>query len=57
MDAPIIYFFLAQKVLIVKKLEMSYSNNRTVELWRSFMPRRKEIHYQHWLRALFNADL
>jgi AraC family transcriptional regulator len=45
MEAPTISI-LAQKVLVGKKLEMSYSNNRTVELWRSFMPRRKEIHYQ-----------
>jgi AraC family transcriptional regulator len=26
-----------------KKLTMSYAQNRTVELWGSFMPRRKEI--------------
>lgn len=34
---------LPTKKLIGKKLEMSYMNNRTGELWRSFMPRRKEI--------------
>lgn len=34
---------LPTKKLIGKKLEMSYVNNRTGELWRSFMPRRKEI--------------
>ncbi|MFN3487970.1 MAG: GyrI-like domain-containing protein [Emticicia sp.] len=34
---------LPTKKLIGKKLEMSYINNRTGELWRSFMPRRKEI--------------
>lgn len=45
MDSPKISI-LAQKVLIGKKLEMSYLNNRTVELWRSFMPRRKEIQNQ-----------
>jgi AraC family transcriptional regulator len=45
MEAPIINI-LAQKVLIEKKLEMSYSNNRTIELWRSFMPRKKEIRNQ-----------
>jgi AraC family transcriptional regulator len=45
MEAPIINI-LAQKVLIGKKLEMSYSNNRTIELWRSFMPRKKEIRNQ-----------
>ncbi|GAB2645514.1 hypothetical protein GCM10027035_44520 [Emticicia sediminis] len=42
MNAPILRN-LAQKKLIGKKLEMSYVNNRTGELWRSFMPRRKEI--------------
>jgi AraC family transcriptional regulator len=45
MEAPIINI-LAQKVLVGKKLEMSYSNNRTIELWRSFMPRKKEIRNQ-----------
>jgi len=45
MKTPIISF-LAQKVLVGKKLEMSYSNNRTIELWRSFMPRKKEIRNQ-----------
>lgn len=34
---------LATKKLIGKKLEMSYINNRTGELWRGFMPRRKQI--------------
>lgn len=34
---------LTEKKLIGKKLEMSYVNNRTPELWRSFMPRRNEI--------------
>ncbi|AFK02070.1 transcription activator effector binding protein [Emticicia oligotrophica DSM 17448] len=34
---------LNSRKLIGKKLEMSYINNRTAELWRSFMPRRKEI--------------
>lgn len=42
MNAPILRH-LAQKKLIGKKLEMSYVKNRTGELWRSFMPRRKEI--------------
>ncbi|WP_064197626.1 MULTISPECIES: GyrI-like domain-containing protein [Emticicia] len=42
MNAPILRN-LEQKKLIGKKLEMSYVNNRTGELWRSFMPRRKEI--------------
>lgn len=39
---PIIKTLLT-KQLIGKRLEMSYVNNRTGELWRSFMPRRKEI--------------
>lgn len=34
---------LPTKKLIGKSLEMSYVNNRTGELWRSFMPKRKEI--------------
>lgn len=42
MNAPILRN-LEQKKLIGKKLEMSYVNNKTGELWRSFMPRRKEI--------------
>lgn len=42
MNAPILRH-LTPKILIGKKLEMSYVNNRTGELWRSFMPRRKEI--------------
>ncbi len=42
MNAPILRH-LTPKMLIGKKLEMSYVNNRTGELWRSFMPRRKEI--------------
>jgi AraC family transcriptional regulator len=34
---------LTEKKLIGKKLSMSFAQNRTVDLWRSFMPRRKEI--------------
>jgi AraC family transcriptional regulator len=34
---------LPEKKLIGKQIKMSYSNNRTIELWRSFMPRRKDI--------------
>jgi AraC family transcriptional regulator len=34
---------LSEKKLVGKHLTMSLSNNRTAELWRSFMPRRKEI--------------
>lgn len=34
---------LSEKKLAGKHLTMSLSDNRTGELWRSFMPRRKEI--------------
>ena len=34
---------LLEKKLIGKRLQMSLANNKTHELWRSFMPRRKEI--------------
>jgi AraC family transcriptional regulator len=34
---------LSQKKLVGKRLKMTLSDNKTVELWRSFMPRRKEI--------------
>jgi AraC family transcriptional regulator len=34
---------IAEKKLIGQKLSMSLIENRTGELWRSFMPRRKEI--------------
>jgi len=34
---------LAEKKLIGKRMIMSFSNNKTIELWRDFMPRRKEI--------------
>lgn len=34
---------LAEKKLIGKRLAMSFSENKTSDLWRSFMPRRKEI--------------
>jgi AraC family transcriptional regulator len=34
---------LAEKKLIGKRMTMSLSNNKTGELWRSFIPRRKEI--------------
>jgi len=35
---------LSAKKLVGKRLIMSFSNNKTFELWRSFMPYRKEIH-------------
>ena len=34
---------LQEKKLIGKRIEMSFAENKTFELWRSFMPRRKEI--------------
>jgi AraC family transcriptional regulator len=34
---------LTEKKLVGKHMKMSLSNNKTAELWRSFMPRRKEI--------------
>jgi len=34
---------LNEKKLIGKRIKMSYSNNKTAELWRSFMPQKKEI--------------
>ena len=34
---------LTEKKLIGKRMTMSLSNNKTGELWRSFMPRRREI--------------
>jgi AraC family transcriptional regulator len=34
---------LKEKKLIGKRLKMSLANNRTLELWRSFMPERAKI--------------
>ena len=34
---------LSEKKLVGKRLTMSLANNRTGELWGSFMPRRREI--------------
>ncbi len=34
---------LPEKKLIGNRMEMSFTNNRTGELWRSFMPRRNQI--------------
>ena len=34
---------LKETKLIGKKLRMSFANDRTIELWKSFSPRRKEI--------------
>lgn len=35
---------LTEKKFIGKRIIMSFSNDKTKELWRNFMPRRKEIH-------------
>jgi AraC family transcriptional regulator len=35
--------YLSEKKLIGKRLIMSLANNRTGELWQSFMPKRREI--------------
>ncbi len=40
-----------KQLLIGKFLTMNFSNNRTFELWKSFMPKRKEIQNQ------INTDL
>jgi len=34
---------LNQKTLVGKRMTMSFSNNKTFELWKSFMPHKKEI--------------
>ena len=34
---------LSEKKLVGKRMIMSFSKNKTYELWRNFMPRRKEI--------------
>lgn len=37
---------LAAKKLVGRRIQMSYSNNKTKELWQSFMPERKTITHQ-----------
>lgn len=34
---------LTEKKLVGKKMQMSFTNNQTKQLWQSFMPQRKEI--------------
>jgi len=34
-----------EKKFVGKRLKMSFSKNKTFELWRSFMPQRKEIQH------------
>ncbi len=36
-----------EKKLIGKRVQMNWANNKTFELWKSFMPRRKEIKNNH----------
>jgi AraC family transcriptional regulator len=42
---------LPEKKLVGKRLSMTLTNNRTAELWGSFMPRRKEV------KNTFSSDL
>jgi len=35
---------LSEKKLVGKKMIMTFAENKTAELWKSFMPERKEIH-------------
>lgn len=35
---------IKEKKLVGKKLRMSFADNKTFELWKSFMPERKNIH-------------
>ena len=37
--------YLAEKKLAGKRITTSFTNNRTAELWRSFMPERKKIQH------------
>lgn len=37
---------LEARQLVGMRLQMSFAQNRTAELWRSFMPRRKEISFR-----------
>lgn len=48
--------FLAEKKLIGARTRMSFSKNTTRELWRGFMPRRKEILYSTG-RELFSVEV
>jgi AraC family transcriptional regulator len=42
---------LPAKKLVGKRVKMSFANNKVIELWQGFMPRRKEINNN------LNADL
>lgn len=47
---------ILEKKFIGQKLIMSFSTNETAELWRSFMPRRKEIQHTVGLE-LFSIEV
>lgn len=51
---------IAQKKLMGSHLQMSLSNNKTAELWRSFMPRLQEIsnrlHKELFAVQIYNAS-
>ena len=50
---------IPQKKLIGKRLTMSFANNRTAELWRSFMPRRISTVFKHLIlrrQAVISLD-
>ena len=36
---------LTEKKLVGKRMIMSFTNNKTPELWKSYMPQRKHIHH------------
>ena len=43
--------FLPPKKLVGKSLKMTLASNKTVELWKSFMPQRKKI--QHTINSFY----
>jgi AraC family transcriptional regulator len=47
---------MSEKKLIGKRIKMSFSQNKTFELWRSFMPARKEIK-NHTGSDLFSIEV
>jgi AraC family transcriptional regulator len=48
---------LAEKKLVGRRMTMSLSNNKTGELWQSFMPERKKNWQQPEFRSIFHAGL
>lgn len=47
---------LPEKKLIGKRIKMSFGDNKTHELWKSFMPKRKEI-TNHLTHDLFSVQV